>query len=66
MEKLMDTLMKAKDWIMARCSERTSWDGVTIIGVSILVLLGVPVVKLLAWPALLYGVFTFFKEEGVI
>ena len=62
----MDMVKKYVDWVKDRVSERTSWDGVTIIGVSILVLLGVPVVKLLAWPALLYGVFTFFKEEGVI
>ena len=62
----MDKVNMIKDWVMARVSERTSWDGITIIGVSILVLLGVPIVKLLAWPALLYGVFTLCKEEGVI
>ena len=62
----MDKVNMIKDWVMSRVSERTSWDGITIIGVSILVLLGVPIVKLLAWPALLYGVFTLCKEEGVI
>ena len=55
-----------KDWVMARVSERTSWDGITIIAGSILILCGLPIIKLLAWPALAYGVYTLCKEEGVI
>ncbi len=50
-------------WIKARLAERTSWDGETIIGVSILVLIASPVVKLLAWPALVYGLWTLYSEE---
>ena len=38
------------DIIKARLGERTSWDGVTIIGVSLLVIVAAPIVKLLAWP----------------
>ena len=49
---------------MARLSERTSWDGMTIIGFSILVIIGMPIIKMLAWPALVYGVYTLLKEEG--
>ena len=52
-----------KDWILARWSERTSWDGAIIIGVSLCVLLAAPIIEWLAWPALLYGVFTLVKEE---
>ena len=40
------------DIIKARLKERTSWDGLTIIGVSLLILVAAPIVKLLAWPAL--------------
>ena len=62
----MDKVNIIKDWVMSRFSERTSWDGITIIAVSILVLCGVPIVKMLAWPALAYGIYTLCKEEGVI
>ena len=62
----MDKLKAIKDWVMARFSERTSWDGMTIIAGSILILCGVPIIKLLAWPALAYGIYTLCKEEGVI
>lgn len=51
------------DFIKARLAERTSWDGATIVGMSLLVLLAAPVVKLLAWPALVYGLWTIYKEE---
>ena len=50
------------DFIKARLAERTSWDGMTIVGLSLLVLVAVPVVKLLAWPALVYGLWTIYKE----
>jgi len=61
---MMDMVMKCKDWVMARLSERTSWDGMTIIVGSVLVLVGMPIIKMLAWPALVYGVYTLLKEEG--
>ena len=63
---MMNTIMKAKDWVMARLSERTSWDGMTIIAGSVLVLIGMPIIEMLAWPALIYGVWTLLKEEGVM
>ena len=62
--EMMDIVMKCKDWVMARLSERTSWDGMTIIVGSVLVLVGMPIIKMLAWPALVYGVYTLLKEEG--
>ncbi len=51
------------DFIKARLAERTSWDGMTIVGLSLLVLVAAPVVKLLAWPALAYGLWTIYSEE---
>ena len=44
----------AKDWILARWAERTSWDGAIIIGVSVGILIAAPIIEWLAWPALLY------------
>jgi len=61
---MMEIMMKCKGWVMARLAERTSWDGITIVGGSILVLVGMPIIKMLAWPALIYGVWTLLKEEG--
>ena len=49
---------------MARVAERTSWDGMAIMGGSILILIGMPIIKMLAWPALIYGAWTLLKEEG--
>ena len=51
------------DYIKDRLSERTSWDGVTIIGVSLSIIVAAPIVKLLAWPALAYGIWTLAKPE---
>ena len=56
-------MKKMTDWITARMAERTSWDGAAIIAVSLLVICSAPIVKLLAWPALVYGLWTLYKEE---
>ena len=61
---MMDMFNKCKDWVMARVAERTSWDGMAIMGGSILILVGMPIIKMLAWPALIYGAWTLLKEEG--
>tara|TARA_B100000530_G_C15650315_1_gene365975 strand:- start:147 stop:341 length:195 start_codon:yes stop_codon:yes gene_type:complete len=64
-------MLKAKldlvmSWVKARIGERTSWDGATIIAISVLVLVAAPIVKLLAWPALAYGIYTLLKEEKLV
>ena len=56
-------MKKMTDWIKARMAERTSWDGATIIAVSVMVLCATPIVKFLAWPALIYGAWTLYKGE---
>ena len=53
-------------WVKSRIAERTSWDGATIIAISVLVLVAAPIVKLLAWPALAYGIYTLLKEEKLV
>ena len=51
------------DFVTARLVERTSWDGATIIAVSVMVLCATPIVKFLAWPALIYGAWTLYQGE---
>ena len=51
------------DFVKARLAERTSWDGATIIAISVMVLVATPIVKFLAWPALIYGAWTLYKGE---
>ena len=51
------------DFIKARLAERTSWDGTAIVAMSLMVLCAAPILKLLAWPALVYGLWTLYKEE---
>ena len=59
----MDKINLCIDWIKARVAERTSWDGTIIIVAAILVLVAAPIIKFLAWPALVYGAWTLYKEE---
>jgi len=56
-------MKKMTDWIKARMAERTSWDGATIIAISVMVLVATPIVKFLAWPALIYGAWTLIRPE---
>ena len=50
-------------WIKKRMWERTSLDGVSLILIAGLVLIAAPIVNLLAWPALAYGIYTLVKRE---
>ena len=61
---IMDKVMMCKDWIIARVKERTSWDGATIVGGSVLILMGAPIIEMLAWPALIWGIYTLVKEQS--
>ena len=51
------------DWIKDRLKERTSMDGVSLIRMAGLVIVAAPIVKLLAWPALMYGIYTLVESE---
>ena len=57
---MLDT---AKDWIMDRWLERTSWDGVSLIVICGSVILFGGIAKLLAWVGLAYGIYTLVKSE---
>ena len=51
------------EWVKARVSERTSWDGAVLIALGLLVVLMNPLAKILAWVAILLGAWTIYKEE---
>ena len=53
----------AKNWILARLAERSTWDGSVIIGISVLALLVSPFVKWAAAAGIAYGVWTIWKKE---
>ncbi len=59
----MDMVKKGLDWLKARVSERTSWDGAVIIAGCLVVLLTGGLAKILAFAGLLYGAWTCYKAE---
>ena len=56
-------ILLIKEWILARIAERTSWDGVSIIAISVAILVASPLVKWIAWAGLPYGIYTLVKEQ---
>ena len=59
----MDMLLKAKDWVMARVGERTSLDGLLLIGGCLSVILFGGLAKIAAWVGLAWGVYTLVKSD---
>jgi hypothetical protein len=59
----MDMVKNKVEWLKARVSERTSWDGAVIMAVCLLVLLTGGLAKVLAFAGLLYGAWTCYKAE---
>ncbi len=59
----MDMVKKGLDWLKARVSERTSWDGAVIIAGCLVILLTGGLAKVLAFAGLLYGAWTCYKAE---
>lgn len=49
------------NWITKRLTERTSWDGLALIGAGVAMIL-FPV-DLIAYAAIFYGAWTIWKEE---
>ena len=59
----MDMLLKAKDWVMSRVGERTSLDGLLLIGGCLSVILFGGLAKIAAWVGLVWGVYTLVKSD---
>tara|TARA_B100000519_G_scaffold173247_1_gene160509 strand:+ start:625 stop:789 length:165 start_codon:yes stop_codon:yes gene_type:complete len=51
------------DWIKGRISERTTWDGGVVIGMSILILIASPIIKWVAYAGLIYGAWALITKE---
>lgn len=54
------------DWLQERMKERTSWDGLTIIVISVLALVASPLIRYAAWLGLAYGFWTLWKKGNRI
>jgi hypothetical protein len=52
-----------KIWLTQRFKERTTWDGIVIILLSLGVILFKDLIALVAWGTLLYGAWTVVKAE---
>jgi hypothetical protein len=59
----MSAVNTVVDWVQKRITERSSWDGLTIIVISILALIASPFIKYAAWLGLGYGAWTLWKTE---
>ena len=59
----LDMLNNAKAGLLARWSERTSWGGGVVVGLSLGYLLLGGLVDIVAWVALAYGIYTFIAKE---
>ena len=51
------------NWIKNRLAERTSWDGIALIGLGLLVLFLAPLAKIAAGVAIAWGLWTMWKSE---
>ena len=51
------------NWIKNRTKERTSWDGAALIALGLIILFAGPFVKIAAYAAILWGIYTIWKSE---
>lgn len=50
-------------WLKDRSKERTTWDGVCLMGVGLVILFVTPLVKFAAGFAIAYGAYTALKSD---
>ena len=51
------------EWVTKRLAERTSWDGIVLVGAGVAFLIFKPIASLVAYGAIAYGAWTIWKEE---
>lgn len=61
---LASSIHASIDWMIARWNERESWDGVTVIILSLLVWMLSSFVVYIAWAGLAYGGWLVWKRGG--
>ena len=56
-------ILSIKNWLIERYKERTTWDGHMLILVCLAIFLLKPLLTLVAWAAIGYGLWTSFTPE---
>lgn len=56
-------ILSIKNWLIERYKERTTWDGHMLILVGLAIFLLKPLLTLVAWAAIGYGLWTSFTPE---
>jgi hypothetical protein len=51
------------EWLKKRFSERTTWDGIIMVGVGVTYLVIEPIGTVVAYGAIAYGAWTVWKSE---
>jgi hypothetical protein len=51
------------NWVTSRLAERTSWDGIVLIGAGAAFIILGPLAKVAAYGAIAYGAWTIYKKE---
>jgi hypothetical protein len=59
----MSMMNSVIDWGQKRITEQSSWDGLSIIVISVLALIASPLIKYAAWLGLGYGVWLLWKTD---
>lgn len=59
----MNIFNKIKNWIINRLNERTTLDGIIIIIFALSTIVFEPLIKIIAWMALAYGIWTVWASE---
>lgn len=59
----MEWLTTAKEWIVDRAHEASSWHGGALIAMGAVILLASPFVKIAAWAAIAWGLWAIWRED---
>ena len=51
------------NWITGRVKEMSSWSGASLIALGLLIILGGPFVKIAAYAAVAWGIFSIYKKD---
>tara|TARA_B100000795_G_scaffold194494_1_gene148736 strand:- start:37 stop:204 length:168 start_codon:yes stop_codon:yes gene_type:complete len=52
------------NWLKSRLKERTSWDGLAVLALGVVILVASPFAKIAAYGAIVYGLWTLLKSES--
>ncbi len=55
---------KPMSYVKERAKEISTWSGASLIGLGLVIILGGPFLKLLAWAAIAWGIVSIVKKQG--